>query len=145
VHISTLFPCHIFTLIEEKAKTNVEVEWLAMLLRIRRVPGSNLGPDTGNPPGKNLNTFAAACCTGGTSRVSRVAVAVHRWYTQLYCFYCSSNICVYFWGFDVATTAVGMVYLSMCTTGGASIINLMRYNSIKQRNQNRNFYFIFKA
>jgi hypothetical protein len=28
---------------------NVVVEWLAFLLRIREVPGSNLGPETGYP------------------------------------------------------------------------------------------------
>jgi hypothetical protein len=28
---------------------NVVIEWLAFLLRIREVPGSNLGPETGYP------------------------------------------------------------------------------------------------
>jgi hypothetical protein len=28
---------------------NVVVEWLAFLLRIREIPGSNLGPETGCP------------------------------------------------------------------------------------------------
>jgi hypothetical protein len=30
-------------------RPNVMVEWLALLLRIREVPGSNLGPETGYP------------------------------------------------------------------------------------------------
>jgi hypothetical protein len=29
--------------------TNVVVEWLALLLRIREIPGSNLSPETGYP------------------------------------------------------------------------------------------------
>jgi hypothetical protein len=32
-----------------KDRPNVVVEWLTLLLRIREVPGSNLGPDTGYP------------------------------------------------------------------------------------------------
>jgi hypothetical protein len=28
---------------------NMAVEWLALLLRIREFPGSNLGPETGYP------------------------------------------------------------------------------------------------
>jgi len=28
---------------------NVVIEWLTILLRIREVPGSNLGPETGYP------------------------------------------------------------------------------------------------
>jgi hypothetical protein len=28
---------------------NVMVEWLTLLFRIREVPGSNLGPETGYP------------------------------------------------------------------------------------------------
>jgi hypothetical protein len=31
------------------AAPNVMIEWLALLLCIREVPGSYLGPDTGNP------------------------------------------------------------------------------------------------
>jgi hypothetical protein len=34
--------CVIFTL-------NVLVEWLTLLLNIREIPGSNLGPETGYP------------------------------------------------------------------------------------------------
>jgi hypothetical protein len=58
---------HIHSFIEFRSKTedwpNVMVEWLALLLRILEVPGSNLGPETGHsdwgfswfssiPPGK---------------------------------------------------------------------------------------------
>jgi hypothetical protein len=32
-----------------KLPPNVEVEWLTLLLRIREVRGSNLGPDSGYP------------------------------------------------------------------------------------------------
>jgi hypothetical protein len=28
---------------------NVAVEWLTLLVRVREVPGSNLGPETGSP------------------------------------------------------------------------------------------------
>jgi hypothetical protein len=33
----------------EKALPNIVVEWLALLVRIREVPGSNLGLQTGYP------------------------------------------------------------------------------------------------
>jgi hypothetical protein len=36
---------------DKEMKLDVVIEWLALLLRIREVPGSNFGPETGSLEG----------------------------------------------------------------------------------------------
>jgi hypothetical protein len=49
-HMSThIFSIHSFKQTSTTYKPNVMVEWLALLLHIRKVPGSNLGLQTGYP------------------------------------------------------------------------------------------------